>query len=127
MEVLRKRWQKLILVSAGITGIGLLLYILARLGHPVPCLFNEITGLSCPGCGNTRAALALLRLDFPGMLRHNLLFPLEAGYLLWIYVASAKRYLENGRFSLATPSPVVDWCFLAVLLMWWILRNILHV
>lgn len=127
MDVLQKRWQKLILVSAGIVGIGLLLYILARLGYPVPCLFNKITGLSCPGCGNTRAVLALLRLDFPGMLHHNLLFPLEAGYLLWIYVTSARRYLKNGRFSLATPSPVLDCCFLAMLLIWWILRNILHI
>ena len=127
MDTLGKRWKKLVLVSAGIVGIGILLYILARLGYPIPCLFNKITGLSCPGCGNTRAVLALLRLDFSEMLRYNLLFPLEAGYLLWIYVISARRYLKNGGFSLVTPLPALDWCFLAALLIWWILRNILHI
>lgn len=26
----------------------------------IPCLFHEFTGLYCPGCGGTRAAIALL-------------------------------------------------------------------
>lgn len=123
----RKRWQRVILVSAGIAAAGLVLYLLARLGTPVPCVFHRLTGLYCPGCGNTRAVLALLRGDLAGMLRWNLLFPLEAGYLLWIYLVSVRRYLKTGRFSIVSPLPVLDGCFLAVLIGWTVLRNILHI
>ena len=127
MEALRKRKRNLMLLCAGIVGIGSLLFLLTRLGAPVPCIFYKITGLSCPGCGNTRAVLALLRLDFAAMLRHNLLFPAEAVYLLWVFVLSARRYLKEGRFFPVSPLPALDWCFLGMLLVWGILRNILKI
>ena len=127
MELSQKHRMKLILLSAGIAGIGIILYSLARLGIPVPCVFNQLTGLYCPGCGNTRAVLALLRFDFSGMFRHNLLFPAEAGYLIWIYILSARRCLKEGRFSPSSPLPVLDWIVLGMLLILWIVRNILHI
>lgn len=36
-----------------------------------PCLFHTLTGFSCPGCGCTRAVLALLRGDLLQSLRFN--------------------------------------------------------
>lgn len=35
------------------------------------CVFHQYTGIKCPGCGGTRAALALLRGDWEGVLRLN--------------------------------------------------------
>lgn len=37
----------------------------------VPCLFKNITGLYCAGCGVTRMFLALLNLDFYQAFRYN--------------------------------------------------------
>ena len=125
MEPLQKRKRKLLLFSAGIAGIGLLLFALALLGIPIRCVFHEFTGLSCPGCGNTRAVLALLRLDFAAVLRYNLLFPVQAGYLIWVFFLSARRYLKEGRFFPSSPLPALDWIFLASLLVWGIVRNLL--
>ena len=31
----------------------------------IPCPFHELTGVSCPGCGMTRACVALSRAEFP--------------------------------------------------------------
>jgi Protein of unknown function (DUF2752) len=42
------------------------------------CLFRELTGLPCPTCGTTRAALALARLDLSGAIAFNPLATLGA-------------------------------------------------
>jgi len=35
------------------------------------CSFKEVTGLNCPGCGGTRAVVALARLDIAESFRKN--------------------------------------------------------
>lgn len=122
----KHRWLKLGGITAGILTAGLILYLLARLGLPVPCLFHAVTGFCCPGCGNTRAVLAVLALDFSAAFRCNYLFPLEIAYIGWVYIHCAIRCLKTGSFSYRSPAPPVDWIFLVTLLLWWILRNILH-
>lgn len=49
------------LIIYQITGIGL------------PCLFNKITGLNCPGCGITRMFISLFHFDIKGAIDANLL------------------------------------------------------
>lgn len=119
--------NKLIIITACIVACGGLLFVLAKLDFPVPCLFHKLTGLRCPGCGNTRAVLSLLQLNFSEMFRYNLLFPLEAGYLLWVYFWAARNCLKTGRFSYKPLLTVLDWGFLIILLLWWVLRNFLHI
>ncbi|MBW7453006.1 DUF2752 domain-containing protein [Paenibacillus sepulcri] len=52
----------------------------------VPCVFHELTGQYCPGCGITRSALSLLQLDFNQSFRYNpliyFIMPLYAAYLV---------------------------------------------
>ena len=52
-----------------IAGMAIALY-LVDLG----CIFKTVTGLSCPGCGMTRAWLSALRLDFSSALAYHPLF-----------------------------------------------------
>ena len=40
-------------------------------GHYFPCIFNKLTGLLCPGCGNTRAVNHLLHGRIWSALRCN--------------------------------------------------------
>ena len=52
-------------------------YILLCLnGGGFPCVFERNFGILCPGCGASRAALALLRLDFYGAAEANPIFAL---------------------------------------------------
>lgn len=47
------------------------------------CLFRNLTGIPCPGCGMTRAWLSALRLDILAAFQHHPLFwsvPLLLGY-----------------------------------------------
>ena len=120
----KRHFHLLLGALAAIAAVGLV-YILARHGIGIPCLFLKLTGFQCPGCGNTRAALALLRLDIAAAFGYNPLFALEFAYLLWLLLHCAKSYLRGGRFSYTPPALWLDVAVLLVLLAWWVVRNLL--
>ncbi len=67
----------------------------------MPCVFRELTGLYCPGCGGTRAVKAMLKGDLvSSFLYHPLIL-----YCVLIAVIFAISYLlwrrtKNTRFRL---------------------------
>ena len=119
------RRRNLALLSLGAILVAGILCLLGYKGIGIPCLFHQITGLQCPGCGNTRAVLALLRLDLKAALAYNLMLPAELFYLGWVAFHSAKAYLKTGTFSYRPPIAWLDAALLAMLLLWWVLRNLL--
>lgn len=57
----------------------------------ITCPIKFITGVSCPGCGMTRAYLSLLKLDFKSAYYYHPLFILPAfGLIIYIF---------RGKFS----------------------------
>lgn len=125
MHMKKRRMWFLLLLGVGALVATASIYILAQYGLGIPCPVYRITGLLCPGCGNTRAALALLRLDFPAALGYNLLFPLEFGYLLWVILRSCVAYWRTGQFTYRPARPWMDGAVLAIIVLWGMLRNIL--
>ena len=121
-----RRLQRLLL-GAGLAfaAVGIF-WLLAQFGIGIPCIFNRLTGLQCPGCGNSRAALALLRLDFSAAFRYNPLCFLEFGYIGWVLFHSARNYLKDGKFTYQPPMLWIDLLILIVLLLWWPLRNFIN-
>ncbi len=88
---------------------------------PTPCPWRNLTGLDCPFCGSTRAAVALANGDVLAAVDHNALFVLGVlplAFLAWgVWLVSAAR----GR---ATPivSTRLVWVLVALTLGWWVLR-----
>ena len=119
-----KRKTKLLLLTLAAFLIIFILIFFAKKGFSVGCLFNYITDLKCAGCGNTRAALALLELDFKEMLNYNLFFPLEVAYIVKVYITCAKNYLKTGKFVYSVKPDFIDIAFLALLLLWTVVRNV---
>ncbi len=117
------RKRNVLLVTLGVLMLGIILLLLVLSGLRIYCPINLITGLNCPGCGNTRALLSLLRLDFKSMFYYNLLFPLEIGYLIRVYFISAKRYIIGGKVEYRPKSFRIDIAVLAILLVWTVIRN----
>lgn len=77
------------------------------------CMFHQMTGLYCPGCGATRALSAMLHGDVKASLHNNaLLFPLLA---LIVFL------IVKPQTSLKRPFAVT---IVAVVLGFTILRNI---
>lgn len=68
--------------------------ILFRLG--ITCPFKFITGISCAGCGMTRAWLALLRLDIKGAFYYHPLFFLPPfAVILFLFKNKINKRLYN--------------------------------
>lgn len=110
-------------ITLGVLAAGLLLAFLVYQGLSIPCIFRKLTGLQCPGCGNTRATMALLRLEFGAVLRYNLSYPLQMLYVLRIYFVCIRNYMRRGHFAYHTKPDWVDISFLALLFLWAVIRN----
>lgn len=124
----RRRYLKLILFTLLALSAFLILYFLfVRFGLGFKCVFNSITKLKCPGCGNTHAVSSLLHFHIKDALAYNYLFPLELFYILWVYFFSAVAYLKNGRFNYSPPFKPFDVAVLAALLIWFVARNLFHI
>lgn len=63
------------------------------------CIFNQLTGLWCPGCGITRMIFAIFELDFYKAYRYNpLVFMLIILFILYI-VYSLIKYRKIKRVN----------------------------
>ncbi len=96
-------------------------------GKGIPCVFNAVTHLKCPGCGNSRAALALLHFDFAGAVKYNALFPLEFAYIGYVFICDARQYIKTGKAYYDSPYKIIDIITLTIVLLWFIARNIIGI
>jgi len=78
------------LAAAGVT------YLLAVPNqYKIPCFFHATTGYLCPGCGLTRAALAVLRGDIPAAFNFNQLVFFLPVFLAALYFAKKSKYAKT--------------------------------
>jgi hypothetical protein len=64
----------------------------------LPCVFARVCHLPCPGCGSTRAVLALLSGDVHGVLVNNPLGPVVATILGLFALQSLGSMFRHGDF-----------------------------
>ena len=118
-------WQR-IGVGVALPLIFLLIALYMRSGGSgISCLFHDLTGLYCPGCGSSRSLVALIHGQFGEAFRQNvLLYPLGVpalAVLLYEYVRVVFPRLKLRGVYL--PQPVIVGCAVAVVLFA-VLRNI---
>lgn len=122
---LKNRWFFVCLLTIIFLGTGLLFAFLATKGLSIPCPLYTLTGILCPGCGNTRATLAFLQFDFKSMLKFNLLYPLEMMYIARIYYLCSKSFIKTGTFKYHVRPDWIDIVCLSAILIWTLVRNLL--
>ena len=88
------------------------------------CVFHEITGLYCPGCGLTRMIREIFNLNFYQAFRYNPLLFICSPFVLFLYFNYIYSVIVN-RKSVYQKIPEKFWygC-LIVVLAYWVLRNI---
>jgi len=69
------------------------------------CVFRRLSGLNCPGCGGTRATLALLAGDVPRALQMNPLLVVLGAVVLVLGLRAAWRE----RRGLEPAFPALSW------------------
>lgn len=89
-----------------------------------PCLFHHLTGLSCPGCGATRAFLHLVRGDLTAAIGSNPLLVVAALLLLWAKVEprlAASRRVARRPFL---QHPLAGWGLVGLTVLFAVARNL---
>ncbi len=98
------------------------LFLSSHFNFSIPCLFYEMTGLFCPGCGITRMFKALLNLEFYQAFRYNpLVFCYFFGYLLYLSLFYFLKKMKNYTLKI---NPKLTTLLLIITIAFGILRNI---
>lgn len=89
------------------------------------CMFRQLTGYDCPGCGSQRAIHALLHGHIAEAWYHNALLLIEIPLMAALLIAGSLRHrypllhrLLNSRTLILT--------LLATIVLWTIIRNLFY-
>lgn len=94
-------------------------------GAGIPCMFHQLTGLYCSGCGSSRALRSVLHLDFYQAFRYNALFTVGLPFMGVYFGGLAISYIRFGKDEISGKISMVPvWIFIAAAVIYGILRNI---
>ena len=99
--------------------IILIFFFLLLLSQELKCLFNEMTGLYCPGCGITRMFIAFLKLDVYQAFRYNPLIFMFIIFFAVYVICSLIRYKK-----IKEPNNKLILALVIITVLFGILRNI---
>lgn len=110
-----------LLLIAG--GVYLFVFEPGRTGFFPVCLFRLVTGLTCPGCGTTRALHEIVHGHFQSAFMLNPLLLIAIPFLLFAFVRYNVMVMRGGTPRKNTlPAPYIYALFFIVV-GFWVFRN----
>lgn len=92
----------------------------------IPCMFNKLTGLKCPGCGITRAMHYLVNGNIKKAIWYNIM--LVPGAFILLYSSYRYiRYIVKNEEIINKPLEIILIIYLIMLILFMIARNITSV
>jgi hypothetical protein len=121
---LSAKWPVLLLGSAAAFGAAILFWFdPSQYGFYPHCIFHQVTGYLCPGCGGLRAMHQLLHGNLASAWHFNALLVASLPLLsLWCVTILWRKHFHGrvpGQFRLAWL-----WSGIAAILLFGILRNV---
>ena len=100
-------------------------YIFVRItGLSIPCVFHEITGLKCPGCGITHMFVNAAQSEWKAAFLSNpLLFVLFP--LFCVFIAAKLLFMPDCLDMKSKPYRAGEKILLAAVLLFGVVRNII--
>jgi len=90
------------------------------------CIFHELTGYKCPGCGSQRAIHHLLNFDIATAISENILLVLAIPYIIIGFIFDLIKNPSNKiikwRKILFGKKAII--LIFVVIILFWVLRNI---
>ena len=100
-------------------------FIFTKTGYGIPCLFHEITGLYCPGCGFTRMLFALVRFKIPEAFGYNQLLFILLPFLVFYFIYNIYLYITAKKDKILKKIPNYVYIILLVIIIsWGVVRNL---
>lgn len=114
------------LFGIGFVVIAFLFYFLDPATHRLfpKCILYSVSGIYCPGCGSQRALHCLLHFDWAGVVRYNILFFPAAFILLYHYIHPVLNRWMHWKLPNILYHKNTPWIVLAVVVAFWIGRNL---
>ena len=114
-----------IVLSAAFLGASVMVYFFnpSHYGFYPVCMFHQLTGLNCPGCGGTRSLYALLHGHLQAAFKDNALFIFCLGAMTVRGIWFAHRKMSGkpaGPFFLAKQL----WPLLVIAIAFTVMRNL---
>ena len=94
-------------------------------GAGIPCMFHQITGFYCSGCGASRALRSILHFDFYQALRYNAIFTICLPLFAVYFTSLSVSYIRFGKDRVSEKiSMKIIYIFVAAAIAYGILRNV---
>ena len=90
--------------------------------YPI-CLFHQLTGLNCPGCGGTRALYALLHGHWQLAIKDNALFVVLLAAAVPRGIWFAARQIQRKPAASFLPAKFL-WALLVIAVVFAVMRNL---
>ncbi len=105
--------------------LGLTYYFITQLfNFYIPCVFNSITGLLCPGCGITTACIAVIEFRFIDAIYANLGMMIISPILLFLIAKLWILWILDKRDKNSKVTESLAFLCVIILIVWSVIRNI---